>query len=82
MPKISKSIYLDWEVYQKLMELRKDYGSLGKVLENLIREHEQLKKQTELKEKTLNEKIEELKNEIINMKEIIVKIGKTWGVKV
>jgi len=82
MTKISKSIYLEYEVFQKLAELKKEYGSIGKAIENLIREHEQLKRQSELQEKNVSERLKKIEEELINMKEIIIKIGKTWGVKV
>jgi len=81
MPKISKSIYIDWEVYQKLIDLKKDYGSIGKVLENLIREHELAKQKSELEEKKISEKLGKIEEELINIKNAVIKIAKTWGVK-
>jgi len=82
MTKISKSIYLEWETYQKLMKLREEYGSLGKVLENLIREHELAKQKSELEEKKISERLGKVEEELINIKNTVIKIAKTWGIKI
>jgi len=83
MVRTSRTIYIEHEALQKLLELKQKTGSsLGKIIENLIKEHEKLEKESELKEKTLDQKIEELKNEINNVKNIVSKIAKQWGVKI
>jgi predicted CopG family antitoxin len=82
MVRTSRTIYIEHEALQKLLELKQKSGSsLGKIIENLIKEHEKLERESELKEKTVDQKIEELKNEIKEIKNIVLKIAKTWGVK-
>jgi len=84
MVKVLRSIYIEKEMLDKLFELKEKYGSVGKAIENLIKIAEEKERAVKLHEeniKSLCEKIDGMKKDIEKLNNIVIKLAKTWGVK-
>jgi len=84
MVKVLRSIYIEKETLDKLFELKKKYGSVGKAIENLIKIAEEKERTVKLHEediKSLCEKIDGIKKDVEKINDIVIKLAKTWGIK-